>query len=343
MIIKVEKPTLRRKDMDAVLQTMADEQIGPGEQTKTFIALLQETLGTSVYAVALRGIIDALTYALKGLALPANSVVGISALSPSIYETVVTSVGCRIHIFDIDSETGTISFDALKEYGAENISALILYEPYGNIPSNNDWKSLGIPIIEDITESFGSVYGERTAGDIGDIVVCAFEEYCTVSTAGGAAISTSDRQLVTRIETALQPVFQYIELPGMNAALGVVQLAQMQKNLARRKVVYEKYRQSLMKTRHQLFGVKDIDFSNNGHGFVVVLDSKPSDVQQFALRYEVATSMAFVHTVISDQLDRFDLFPQAIPCVTRAIRFPLYPFLSNQQILQIEKVISHLP
>ena len=30
-LIRFFKPTLRRKDMDAVLQTMVDEKIGPGE------------------------------------------------------------------------------------------------------------------------------------------------------------------------------------------------------------------------------------------------------------------------------------------------------------------------
>ena len=35
--IKFQKPALFRKDMDAVLQTMVDEKIGPGDRKKAFI------------------------------------------------------------------------------------------------------------------------------------------------------------------------------------------------------------------------------------------------------------------------------------------------------------------
>ena len=37
--IRYTKPTLIRKDMDAVLQTMVDEKIGPGEKRREFIKL----------------------------------------------------------------------------------------------------------------------------------------------------------------------------------------------------------------------------------------------------------------------------------------------------------------
>ena len=36
-LIPFYKPTIRRKDMDAVLQTMVDERIGPGERAQEFL------------------------------------------------------------------------------------------------------------------------------------------------------------------------------------------------------------------------------------------------------------------------------------------------------------------
>ena len=82
MIIRLEKPTLRRKDMDAVLQTMADEQIGVGDHTLAFTTLLQEKMHRAGYVTALRDRIHALSYALIGIGITAGSVVGVSALSP---------------------------------------------------------------------------------------------------------------------------------------------------------------------------------------------------------------------------------------------------------------------
>lgn len=343
MIIPLEKPTLRRKDMDAVLQTMADEKIGPGELTRSFVSLLKQWMGEVGYVFALRDRIHAVRYTFMALGLGEGSIVGISALSPRFYSEVISSIGARMEIFDVDPDTGIPSYEAIAGYTSSRLDALLMYEPYGNIPPDSDWNALGIPIIEDITESFGSVYEGRRAGSLGTVSVCAFEESCVVSTAGGAAIMTDDESVGKKIEELLSHSYPVIALPSMNAALGVVQLTQIDKNLQKRRAILDKYRYALMKTRHQQFGIKDIDFEINGHGFVVILDSKPAQAQQFALRYEVATALAFPDTVISDALESFDRFPQAIPCVTRGMVFPLYPFLSNQQIMQIEKVISHLP
>ncbi len=342
MIIPLEKPTLRRKDMSAVLQTMVDEQIGPGVYTNTFIELLQTVSGISGYALALRDHVHALRLAIASLDLPLGSKIGISALSPVMYSWVITSLGYEVQIFDIDPETANLSYADLEK-ASHAISALVLYEPYGNIPDYEVWSICSIPIIEDITESFGSASENQKAGTLGTIVICAFEGTGLVSTAGGAAIMTGDDDVAEKMASLVEVELPYTTLPDMNAALGVVQLNQIEKNIQKRKAIFDRYRLSLMKGKHSLFGIKDIDYGNNGYGFVAVLDAKPALVQQFCLRNEVSTAFAFPHTVIHHTLESFDEYPNAIPCVTRGIRFPLYPFLTNQQIIQIEKIIAHLP
>jgi dTDP-4-amino-4,6-dideoxygalactose transaminase len=332
MIIRLEKPTLRRKDMDAVLQTMADEQIGVGDHTFAFTTLLQQKLNRTGYTTAVRDRVHALYYALIGMGITEGSVVGISALSPRFYGTVVTSLGASVEIFDIDPTTGNVAYEDVAIFGFEKLDGIILYEPYGCFPITEHWNSVPIPLIEDITESFGSTWDDTTAGMSGDIVISAFEESSIVSTAGGAAIMTEDSLLAQRIESAIEPCYHEIALPGMNAALGVVQLSQMERNLEKRRAIFDRYRHALMKTRHALFGISHIEYGTNGYSFVVILDSKPEMVKQFALRYEVAIDLAFKNTVIGDNLEAYDRFPQAIPCVTRGVRFPLYPFLSSQDL-----------
>lgn len=341
MAIRMEKPTLRRKDMDAVLQTMADEQIGPGQHTQAFIDMFRRALGTEGSAYALRTHVDALLHALRSLRLTPGSRIAVSALSPRMYRHVIESAGHVTVVLDIDGQTGNLAFERVS--GQQGLDALLLFEPYGNIPDDDDWKGLGIPIIEDISESLGSTHGERSAGLIGDVIVCAFEESSVVSTGGGSIVYAKDSDFAKGIAESVDPLLPYIVMPGMNAALGVVQFEHMLRNIERRRAIHDRFRQALMRTRHRLFGITDIEFATNGHGFVAVLDAKPEEGRQFALRYEVATSLAFPLTVISDQTDRYDLYPHAIPCIHRAVRFPLYPFLSKEQVAQIEKVISHLP
>jgi len=343
MIIRLEKPTLRRKDMDAVLQTMADEHIGPGEHSARFVNALKANTGIGGAAVALRSLPEALHVALSLAGVERGDTVAVSALSPRMYRQVADRIGCSLALYDIDPDSGNLSFEQVAEATKTPIKAVLLYEPAGNIPLNTEWRELGVPVLEDITESFGSGEGDVRAGWIGDIVVCAFEESSVVSTGGGAAVLCKDPELASALGSLTAAVLPYIELSDMNAALGVVQLHHMEANLERRRMVFDRYRQALMRTRHQLFGIRDIDYRSNGHSFTVVLDTKPSEAEQFAFRHEVATARAFPDTLIATETDRFDRYPNAIPCVLRSMRFPLYPFLTNQQILQIEKVISHLP
>ena len=58
--VKFQKPALFRKDMDAVLQTMVDEKIGPGEKKKLFVKSYA-TYCKKKDGVALRSFIDAVT------------------------------------------------------------------------------------------------------------------------------------------------------------------------------------------------------------------------------------------------------------------------------------------
>ena len=81
--IKFQKPALFRKDMDAVLQTMVDEKIGPGEKKKAFIKAFSSHTGKKDGA-ALRSFIDALGISFHAMGLKEGDLCAISVLSPDI-------------------------------------------------------------------------------------------------------------------------------------------------------------------------------------------------------------------------------------------------------------------
>lgn len=329
--------------MDAVLQTMVDEHIGPGEKTAQFITHLQSLTGIKGAAVALRSLPVALFHALRLVGVQPGDAIVVSALSPILYTSVASLLGCRLLIGDIDKDTGNLSYVQAQTLMVHKPKAVLLYEPYGNFDFTRSWKELGIPIIEDMTESLCSRYQERASGRDCDIAVCAFEESGIVSTAGGAAILCEETSLREKLDALISPEIVYQELPDMNAALGIVQIAHLNQHIERRRTVFRIYQQALLHTRHHLFGIPDIDYDTNGFGFAVVLDGRPEEAMQFALKYEVSIQRAFSQCVIKQELDRFDLYPNAIVCALRSVSFPLYPFLTNQQVAQVEKVISHLP
>ena len=100
-LIRFYKPALYRKDMDAVLQTMVDEKIGPGERKKEFLHVFSIFLGKSD-GIALRSYLDAISAALIASDVHEGDGVIISVLSPKIYLEAFRRLGVKAVLVDTD-------------------------------------------------------------------------------------------------------------------------------------------------------------------------------------------------------------------------------------------------
>lgn len=341
-LIPFYKPTIRRKDMDAVLQTMVDERIGPGERSQEFLTLFCTLTGTKE-GIALRSYVDALVAALKLCNIGPGSIVGVSILSPSVYEVAIGSLGGVVLLGDIDPEHGCLSLSEATRLVSEGATALLIHEPMCQIPYGCDYRQLGVKVIEDISQSLESSYEQTKAGSFGDLVVCAFEQDSIISTGGGAALVFNDHAFSVPLDQLYQRVRSFEELPDMNAALGIIQLNNLSLQMTKRREFYSLFRKSLLKTPHKLFGIGNIDFEPNGYGFCVVLDSKAEEAIKFANKYQVSAQKTFVDSLGTLHSQRFDLYPNAVPPLLRALSFPTYPFLKQGDVEMLMKVISHLP
>ena len=328
MAIRFYKPALYRKDMDAVLQTMVDEKIGPGERKKEFLKTFASYIGKKD-GIALRSYPDAISSSLEALGLEEGDGVLVSVLSPRIYLDVIKRQGLKAIIIDTD-ENGLPSLADAEKKLDENPKAFLYFEPICQIPDSiSGIKDLGIPVIEDISQSLGSSYGDEPsseeesdesssedekssvqAGDIGNIVISEFEENGVISTGGGAAAVTSDEDLEMLLE--------------------------------RRNMIYRTFVQAQQKSGAKLFGSSSPLFKANGHSFSVIVETKPDEAIEFSQKHGVSSKRTFTQSIGVRYQDKYDRFPNAIAAITRAISFPLYPFLAKSEIESIQRVISHL-
>lgn len=330
--------------MDAVLQTMVDEKIGPGERRKEFLSLFSSYVPESKGGITLRSYPDAIMIALRSLSLAENDKVAISILSPNLYLTILSSLNLDFYLCDIDVDSGCISLEAAQKAVNDGVKAFLVHEPLGQIPFGlQEIKNFGLPIIEDMSESIGSQFNEFKAGIIGDISICSFEEDGLLSTAGGAVVVATKEDYFDRVKKITKAFNPYIELPDMNAALGIIQLLNFGSNLKRRYELHTMFKNAVMKTHHTIFGNGDIEFESNGYNFSVVLESNVDEVINFANKYSVSCKKSFSMAVGVKYNDMYDRFPSALSAINRAISFPLYPFLQQKEQEAITKVLSHLP
>ncbi len=341
-MIQLERPTIRRKDMSAVLQTMADEHIGIGENTHSFASVLKEYLGYPFRVIPLRSVIDALTLSLSSLSLKEGAVIGVSALAPSWYRPVIEGAGAELYLLDIDPETLCIDEEKLKA-SMDSLDALIIDEPYGYQAPVSLYESIDKPVIADISQSFGTAREGIAPGSSADISIMSFEHSDIVSCGGGCAVAFRTEEIFSPIASQVRKLHDHIALGDMNSALGIIQMGQMEENVARRSSFHRRFFLASQRNRHHSYASAGEEYAHNGYTFILTLEGKYEESEAFAKKHGILTERAFHNALIEETREAFTSYPRAAGIATRTMRFPLYPFLTEKEVQQIERVIAHIP
>jgi len=344
-MIEFLKPTIRRRDMDSVLQALVSEHIGPGDRTR----MLAQTFADMTHcrsACAFRSYPHSIEKALVLLGACEGTRVVLSPLTPSVYLDALNKLGCIPVLVDVDPENGLVSA-AASESGA---TIMVLYDSCGSLAMKYDMQSTyherqlyeGLSVIEDVSLSVGGRFAEEAiAGDWGQVVVCSCEDSDIVSCAGGALLGVKGDLYYTLRSNRPDC---YSEMTDLNSALGTIQFQKLEEDCNRRREIAQKYNDSLVRTPHKHFGLNATDFKGSAPGFAVFLDSRPDATVKFAHKYGIPVRMTFENSIAASYNgDMFADFPVAAAYCSRTVSFPLYPFLRSEDIDSIAKVIAHLP
>jgi len=324
--------------MDTVLSCLVTDSVGTGEYTEKFLKNAKEVFGYEA-AVALRSPYLALAVAMKKFSLPAGTKVGLSPLAPLYHMMVIEELGLRPVFIDHDPLTCMPDLNSVVERGC---SALILFEPFGMLPKKAEIESLGISVIEDMSQSLGASRVETKAGSIGNFAIYGLEQGSPVTAGGGVllfAASKRDSPVVKGIEETLP---KEMVLTDYNAALGLAQLRDLPNTLAKRKELEAAFQMELARTRHRTF--KQEDEGEGGHyTFPIILESGMKDVIIHAKKNGVEAAPAFDESIIGRDGFPENECPGARALALRCILFPLHEKIGSKDAHTISKVLATLP
>lgn len=357
-MIQTFSSTIRRKEMDAVLTCMVDEKIGPGELNLKLVQAVKETTGCDG-AVAFRSTAIALSYALKALSLEAGSSVMISALADSWQYSALESLGYKPLVLDVNEETGLVSSETVEEGIKNGGRLLILSENFGVMPDSEEINkiiSLNIPVIEDVSKSFGSSVKftsaenenspeviEKKAGLFGVYSILGLEEFDTITGGGGAVLFAPKRREWTVLKNIADGAPKTDILPDLNSSLAWIQIKEFSRNEQARKTIYSLYTHALQSGKNRTF-LRNVNDDTTIWSFPVVLSGSVKDAKQYAGRKEIEIIPAYENSVIA--LHEEDLSSSCIHARSlylRCVLFPLYPRLGSEAVTKITKVLGTLP
>lgn len=345
MTIPLYSPTIRRSEMDAVLTCLVDERVGPGEVSVNFEKKICEVFNVQV-ACALRSPAIALSYALKLLNLPENSKVMVSALAPHWQYIEIIRSKLEPLVLDVDPKTALISPLIVKNAIDAGGAVLILNETLGGIPNLEQILSHEIPIIEDISQSAGAevtIDGVSTmVGNFGTYSILGMEERDIMTSGGGAVLMASDKANALPLKRFFTNAPETDKMPDINAALALVQLKNMKKNMEMRQQYEEVYARALMETKHSGFA-KNENATNPVYYFPVLLSRGFNEVEKYTNKKQIEIQQAFANSIIAKLEGKLDNCPSASSLAMRTVLFPLYPLLGANKANTIARVIGTLP
>jgi len=338
-MIEVYSPTIRRREMDAVLTALVEDKVGPGDYARRLIQTAKECLGFD-YCLALRSPALALYFALGTLALERGREVLISALSPAYYRRVIAALGLVPRLCDVAAGTpclGPATVEAaLKEASLQapgKCGAIVAHHTLGFVPPS--LAEFGLPVIEDASQSYGSTLtaGEE-AGARGALVILGLEERDLITAGGGALLYGMNRRDAAALRSLGELPAEY-GLPDMNAAMAAVQFKEAERNRERRREIAAVYTQSSLRGRHKGFSVPD-GLEYNHYAFPLVLETGVKDVKAYAKKKDIVVESAFEQTPA-------ETCPESYSLSLRTVLFPLYPRLSAVEVEKVSKLILTLP
>lgn len=347
-MIQTYSTTIRRKEMDAVLTCMVDEKIGPGELNSRVIQAVKEFIKCDG-AVALRSPALALKYALLALDLPAASKIMISALAPLWQYKSIVSMGFEPLVLDVEEVNGLVSVDSVKKGIEQGGKLLLLHETEGILPDFDGIMQLGVPVIEDISQSAGSSVASsenpeerKTAGTFGVFTILGLEERDVITSGGGAILIAPGRRewIVLKKFVDEAPVIDL--LPDINSALAWVQIKEFARNEKTRKELFGMYQHACMIGRHKMYA-REMEDGSTMCSFPLILNSSYKDVKQYASKKEIEIQLAYENSVIAGVEELADSCIHAKSLYLRCVHIPLYPRLTHAESAKIVKVLSSLP
>ena len=296
MTIPVMRPWLGEEEAQAAAAAVASGWVAQGPRVAQFEAAFAEALGAA-HAVAVSSCTTALHLALIAAGIGPGDEVVAPSLSFIATMNAARYVGADPVFADVDPATLNLVPDTIAPRLTGRTRAVIVADQAG-VPADLDairalCEPRGIAVIEDAACATGAVYKGRPAGATASLATFSFHPRKLLTTGEGGMIVTADADVAARLRrlrehgmnvgaaerhASQQPVIErYLEvgynyrMTDVQAAIGLVQLAKLGRQIERRRELAARY-QWLLADVPGLVTIRDPDYgTTNYQSFWVLL------------------------------------------------------------------------
>lgn len=362
-MIRLTIPSIEEDDLQAVKEVLSSGYLVQGQRVAAFERAVADYVGTK-YAVAVSSCTAALHLALLATDVRAGDLVLVTSYSWISTANVIELCGAQPVFVDIRPDTFNMDPSclevALQELmvvpdTARRVKAILPVHTFGQMADMPEILELAdryaLPVIEDAACALGATLHDLQAGTWGVMGCFSFHPRKTVTTGEGGIITTNDSGLAHSLRALrnhgqdpdapspdfIMPGFNY-RMTEFQAALGITQMAKLDRIIASRRRMAANYNELLSGTPVQAPKV-----SEGSHpiyqSYVVLLPEHMAPQRQEVIEQlkekRIETSIGTWNMPMTSYFRsrygyRMGDFPIVNHIFARSLSLPLYDNISSQ-------------
>jgi perosamine synthetase len=337
---------------------------GWGDRCYEYILLFEEAFKKHLdvkYAIATSSCTGALHMGMAALGIGTGDEVILADTNWVASAAPIVYLGAKPVFVDIDADSWCLDPAQVEAAITPNTKAILAVHIYGNLCKMDRLLAIGakhgIPIIEDAAEAIGSQYQGKRAGSMGTFGSFSFHGTKTITTGEGGMFVTNDAALYETVLTLSNHGrargqskqfwpdtvgFKY-KISNVQAAIGCAQVERIEELIARKREIYNSYR-DLLKTYDAVSINPEAAGNVNGAWMPTAVFTAVSGITREQLQAEFSASnidaRVFFHPLSSlpmFQDQKQNRLAWEIP--GRAINLPSYHDMTDDEIKRVVSVI----
>ncbi|MCM1182301.1 MAG: DegT/DnrJ/EryC1/StrS family aminotransferase [Roseburia sp.] len=263
---------------------------------------------------------------------------------------------------DINSRNYTIDTEKIERLITDNTCAIVPVHVYGNVCNIEEIdriaRKYGLKVIYDAAHAFGVTYKDKGIGTFGDASCFSFHATKLFHTIEGGAVCFKDREFGTELyrlknfgiknEEVVDGVGANAKMNEFCAAMGLCNLKHMDRELDRRKVLVEKYRNRLSDVKGIILNSEQKGVKPNHAYFPIIIEEKDfgsgrNEVYDKLLENDICARKYFYPLTNSFKCfyGKYDVneTPIALHISKRVLTLPLYADLDVECVDKICDII----
>lgn len=358
------KQFLDESDYQAVLEVLQSDYLTCGPKVTEFEKALCDYTGAK-YCVAVSNGTAALHLAMLTLGIGKEDEVITSPITFLASANCVRFVGGTVKFADIESDTANINVSEIEKQITSNTRALIPVHFAGQSCDMEKIHELaqkhGLFVVEDAAHAIGSDYKNTKVGSckFSDMTTFSFHPVKSMTTGEGGAITTNNEELYKKLlayrahgihkDGAMQNTWEYemhelgynYRLTDIQAALGISQLKKLEVFKKRRREIVQFYNENL-----GLPHLTEKEYSNACFHLYPVFVENRKEFYFKAKKQGLNLQVHYIPVHLQPYYQKLGFkkgdFPKAEAYYEQCISLPLYPGLTDEDLLNIKHTICEL-